>query len=87
MIYTYTPEVFPMRVRTFGCGVPYGAGRLATVVGPMRIPSIYTAGGYTAVFVTVATCWIGAGAIVALFGPETTRTPLESVPDGDSTDA
>ncbi|MFI5613418.1 MFS transporter [Amycolatopsis sp. NPDC051903] len=87
LIYTYTPEVFPMPVRTFGCGVSYGAGRLANVVGPMLIPSVYAAWGYTAVFITVAACWIGAGAIVALFGPETTGTPLESVPDGGSSDA
>ncbi|MEV6900057.1 MFS transporter [Amycolatopsis sp. NPDC051372] len=84
LIYTYTPEVFPMHARAFGCGMSYGAGRLANVVGPMLIPAIYTAWGYTAVFVAVAVCWVGAGAIVAVFGPETTGAPLESVPDGQS---
>ncbi|WP_326837399.1 MFS transporter [Amycolatopsis rhabdoformis] len=83
LIYTYTPEVFPLRVRAFGCGVSYGAGRLANVFGPMLIPSLYLAWGYSAVFVAVAVCWVGAGAIVALFGPETTGAPLESVSDPD----
>lgn len=78
VIYTYTPEIFPMRVRTFGCGVSYGAGRLANVFGPMLIPAIYVTWGYTAVFVTVAACWVVAGAVVALFGPETTGVPLDT---------
>jgi putative MFS transporter len=79
LIYTYTPETFPLRVRAFGCGLSYGAGRLANVIGPLLIPSIYVGWGYPAVFVTVAVCWIGAGAVVALFGPETTGAPLETV--------
>lgn len=78
VIYTYTPEVFPMRVRAFGCGLSYGAGRLANVIGPLLIPVIYAAGGYAVVFVTVAACWLAAGVIVAVFGPETTGAPLET---------
>lgn len=81
VIYTYTPEIFPIRVRAFGCGLSYGAGRLANVFGPLLIPTIYVAGGYAAVFVAVAACWIAAGVIVALFGPETTGVSLESVDD------
>lgn len=79
-IYTYTPEVFPTALRGSGSGVVYGAGRLANVFGPMLIPPIFAAFGYVAVFVAVAACWIGAGLIVAILGPETTGRPLENEP-------
>ncbi|WP_254207154.1 MFS transporter [Nocardia alni] len=82
LLYTYTPEIFPLSVRAFGGGLSYGAGRLANVVGPVLIPTIFTGLGYTAVFVTVAACWIAAGVIVAVFGPEATGAPLEAVDSG-----
>jgi putative MFS transporter len=78
VIYTYTPEAFPTAFRGSGSGLVYGAGRLANVFGPMLIPPIFVAFGYTAVFVAVAACWIGAGLIVAILGPETTGKPLET---------
>jgi MFS transporter, putative metabolite:H+ symporter len=57
----------------------YGAGRLANVLGPLVVPAIYGSLGYTAVFVAVALCWVGAGLIVAMFGPETKARSLEEI--------
>jgi putative MFS transporter len=79
LIYTYTPETLPTSVRSTGCGISYGAGRLANVVGPLLIPAIYGSFGYAAVFVAVALCWVGSGVIVATLGPETSRRSLEDI--------
>jgi MFS transporter, putative metabolite:H+ symporter len=78
-IYAYTPEALPTVVRSTGCGISYGAGRLANVIGPLLIPAIYASLGYTAVFVAVALCWVGSGLIVATLGPETSRRSLEDI--------
>ena len=47
-IYAYTPETLPTAVRSTGCGISYGAGRLANVVGLLLIPAIYGSFGYAA---------------------------------------
>jgi MFS transporter, putative metabolite:H+ symporter len=78
-IYAYTPEALPTAVRSTGCGISYGAGRLANVVGPLLIPAIYGSFGYAAVFVAVAFCWIAGGLIVAALGPETSGRSLERI--------
>jgi putative MFS transporter len=74
IIYTYTPEVFPTASRASGCGLVYGAGRLANVVGPLLVPAIFVAFGYATVFVFIAGCWLFAGLVVALFGPSTNQS-------------
>lgn len=78
-IYAYTPETLPTAVRSTGCGISYGAGRLANVIGPLLIPAIYGSFGYAAVFVAVAFCWIAGGLIVAALGPETNLRALENI--------
>ena len=71
IIYTYTPEVFPTAARASGCGLVYGAGRLANVFGPLLVPAIFVGLGYAPVFIFIAGCWLVAGIVVAVFGPST----------------
>ena len=42
LTYSYTAESFPSAIRNSGTGICYGAGRLANVVGPLIIASIYS---------------------------------------------
>jgi putative MFS transporter len=87
LLYTYTAEVFPTAVRASGSGVAYGAGRLGNVLAPLAVPVIYSGLGYTAVFAAIAGCWVIAGLVVSLFGPETTGVTLDNLDAASGSEA
>jgi putative MFS transporter len=76
-LYTYTPELFPTAARSSGMGLSYGVGRLANVVGPFIVSTIFAATGYLPVFIYIAACWLLVAVVVGGFGPATTGRPLE----------
>ena len=76
-LYTYTPELFPTAVRSSGMGLTYGVGRLANVLGPFFVSTIFAAAGYLSVFVYIAACWLVVVFVVGVFGPTTTGKSLE----------
>lgn len=78
-VYAYTPELFPTRLRSSGHGLVYGIGRLANAIGPLAISVLYSSFGYQSVFVYIAVCWAIAAFAVGVFGPLTSRRPLESI--------
>lgn len=78
-VYAYTPELFPTRLRSSGHGLVYGIGRLANAIGPLVISLLYSSFGYQSVFVYIAVCWALAAFAVGVFGPLTSRRPLESI--------
>lgn len=78
-LYTYTPEVFPTRLRGVGTGFTNGIGRLAGVGGGVLVAAIYQSWGYTSVFVYVAVCMLLVGGLIALFGVRTTGVRLEAI--------
>ena len=76
-LYTYTPELFPTAARCSGMGCSYGVGRLANVVGPFIVSTIFMAAGYLPVFIYIAGCWLVVAFVVGVFGPTTTGKALE----------
>ncbi|MDE2503772.1 MAG: MFS transporter [Burkholderiales bacterium] len=78
-LYTYTPELFPTEVRSTGMGLTYGIGRLANVVGPFIVSSLFAARGYVSVFIYIAGCWLVVSAAIGLFGTLTTGRSLEAI--------
>lgn len=78
-LYTYTPEVFPTRLRGVGTGFTNGLGRLAGAGGGALVAALFSAWGYSAVFVYVAACMVLMGGLVGIFGPRTTGRPLASI--------
>ncbi|HUC17576.1 MAG TPA: MFS transporter [Acetobacteraceae bacterium] len=78
-LYVYTPELYPTRMRGSGHGLTYGVGRLANVVGPFIVSTLYAGYGYQTVFVYIAACWLASAAVVGLYGPLTTGRSLEAL--------
>ncbi|WP_028922542.1 MFS transporter [Pseudonocardia acaciae] len=78
-IYTYTPEVFPTRLRGVGTGFTNGLGRLAGTGGGALVAVLFQNWGYGSVFVYVAACMLAVGVLVAVFGVRTTGRPLASI--------
>jgi putative MFS transporter len=73
ILYTYTPEHFPTSIRSSGMGFSYGVGRLANVIGPFIVSTIYMGFGHMSVFIYIAACWFAVAVIGALFGPVSLR--------------
>lgn len=80
-LYTYTPEVFPTRLRGVGTGFTNGIGRLAGAGGGVLVAAVYQGWGYASVFIYVAACMLLVGGLLAVFGVRTTGKPLESITD------
>ena len=58
-------------------GLTYGTGRLANVLGPFFVSTIFAAAGYLSVFAYIAACWMVVVLVVGVFGPTTTGKSLE----------
>jgi len=71
LLYAYTPECYPTRIRSSGSGLGYGIGRLSNVFGPLIVAFLFDRDGYKSVFVYVAAMWLLVAVIVAAFGPST----------------
>ena len=58
-------------------GLGYGVGRLANVIGPFIVSTIFVAAGYLPVFIYIAACWLLVAVVVGGFGQATTGKALE----------
>lgn len=73
LAYAYSPELFPTEARATGTSVPYGIGRLANLIGPIIISSLYTGYGYQSVFYFIAGTWLVGAIVLSLFGQNTRK--------------
>ena len=71
LLYAYTPECYPTKIRNSGCGVGYGIGRLANAFGPLLVAYLFIHYGYKSVFVYIAATWTMVAVIIGVFGPRT----------------
>ncbi|EFL12585.1 predicted protein [Streptomyces sp. AA4] len=78
-LYVYSPELFPTRARGTGMGTASTAGRVSAIAGPLAVPPIILAFGYTGTFVAFALCFLVGAILVVLFGPESKGRVLEDV--------
>ncbi|WAH37136.1 MFS transporter [Alicyclobacillus dauci] len=79
LLYTYTPEIFPTRIRSIGAGFTNGLGRLANVAGGLLVAGIYTHFGYLSVFIYVAVAFLLEGILISAFGVRTAKRALEKI--------
>jgi putative MFS transporter len=78
VLYLYTPEIYPTRMRAIGTGLATSWLRLASAVGPALVGVMVAAGGIGSVFLLFAgTCIIGA--LAAAYMIETRARHLEEI--------
>ena len=80
VVYTYTPELYPTRVRAFGSGWAAGVGRIGGMAAPVVVGyMIGGADGFARVFTMfTATLLLVAGAVLIL-GEETKQRRLDEI--------
>jgi putative MFS transporter len=81
IVYTYTPELYPTRVRGTGTGLAAAIGRLSGVAGPYAVGAMLTAfaGSQFAVFITFTVILLIGGLDVLILGEETKGRTLEQI--------
>jgi putative MFS transporter len=78
VLYLYTPEIYPTRMRAIGTGAATCWLRLASAVAPLLVGSIVAAGGIRSIFLMFAGVAV-IGALAAAFMLETRNRPLEDI--------
>ena len=78
VLYLYTPEIYPTRMRALGTGAATCWLRLASAAGPVFVGYLVAARGTAAVFVMFAAAGL-IGAVVALGMLETRNRRLEEL--------
>ncbi|MDD4601139.1 putative niacin/nicotinamide transporter NaiP [bioreactor metagenome] len=80
VLYTYTPELYPTRMRAFGSGWAAAVGRVGGIFAPTIVGFMITGpGGFNKVF-TMFTCVMFAVALIILFfGEETKGKSLDEI--------
>lgn len=79
VLYAYTPELYPTRVRATGSGFASAVGRLGSLIGPYAVGVILPVAGPAGVFTMGAGAFVVAALVVLLLGEETRGRPLEAI--------
>ncbi len=75
----YVPELFPTEIRMRGNGFCNTIGRLMTILTPQLIVPLFASTGVSGVIALVAGLLLLQAVMVALFGVESKREPLEAL--------
>lgn len=78
-LYTYTPELYPTRMRGSGSGVAASLGRFAGIFAPTLTPLLWVSAGLWLPFVVFALAHGAAALSVAALGMETKGRILEEI--------
>jgi putative MFS transporter len=78
LVYLYTPEIYPTRLRSLGTGTASAWLRVATASGSTMIGFILASHGVSAVFLVLGLIGM-AGAAIALGVTETRGRALEEI--------
>ena len=80
VLYTYTPELYPTRIRAFGSGWAAAIGRSGGVMAPMAVGVLIAGdGGFIRVFGMFAVVMLAVAVLVAVFGEETKGKSLDHI--------
>ncbi|MCP6429084.1 MFS transporter, partial [Klebsiella pneumoniae] len=79
-VYTYTPELYPTRIRAFGSGWAAAVGRFGGILAP-TIVGYMVAGsqGFSHVFTMFTGVMLIVAIAVCLFGEETKGKALDEI--------
>jgi MFS transporter, putative metabolite:H+ symporter len=79
VLYLYTPELYPTRMRAMGCGLGATWRNLATTLSPLLIGQVLGAYGINYVFLMLGTVPFIAAVVIMTFGIETKGRVLEEI--------
>jgi putative MFS transporter len=83
VVYTYTPEMYPTRLRGTGAGWAAACGRVFAFLAPLSIAyQIAVFGGDQTVFLVFTAVMVLGGLVVLALGPETRGRSLEETAGG-----
>ena len=78
-LYTYTPELYPTRMRGTGSGFAASLGRFAGIFAPTITPLLWATAGLGSAFIVFALAHVAAALAVAVLGAETKGRVLEEI--------
>lgn len=80
VVYTYTPELYPTRMRAFGSGWAAGVGRIGGMAAPIAVGYLIGGGdGFSQVFTMFTGTLLIVAAVVLLLGEETMHRELDAI--------
>jgi len=81
VLYTYTPELYPTRIRSSGAGSATAFGRIGGIVGPYIVGLLLPSwgAGVGTIFLMFAAIFLVVSAIVMIMGEETKGSSLERI--------
>jgi putative MFS transporter len=78
LLYLYTPEIYPTRIRAFGVGIATAWLRIASTVAPLLVPLVLNGYGIRGVVALSGTVAL-LGAAASLLATETAGIALEEL--------
>jgi putative MFS transporter len=81
VLYTYTPELYPTRIRSSGAGSATAFGRIGGIVGPFIVGLLLPrwGAGVSTIFTMFAAIFLVVSLIVVIMGEETRGASLERI--------
>ncbi len=80
VLYTYTPELYPVRFRAFGSGWAGAVGRVGGILAPMAVAAMMGgSGGFGKIFIMFTGVLLAVVAVILLLGEETKGRTLEDI--------
>ena len=76
-LYTYTPELYPTRMRALGISMASAWLRLAAIIGPLLVGAILARSDIHWVFLIFGAALLIGSSVTALFAEETREQVLE----------
>jgi putative MFS transporter len=84
VVYTYTPEMYPTRVRALGSGWAAAIGRIGGILAPTIVGVMLgSKQGFQDIFLMFTGVMLGVALIVAVLGPETKGKTLDEISAGN----
>ncbi|MDR2721430.1 MAG: MFS transporter [Coriobacteriaceae bacterium] len=81
-VYSYTPELYPTKIRGLGVGWAASFGRVGTLIAPFLVPALYASFGseygFTILFVLLTGVFVVVALVVGIFGRETMNVALDT---------
>ncbi len=83
VVYTYTPELYPTRIRALGSGWAAAVGRIGGILAPTVVGYMIAGqGGFEKIFAMFTAVMLGVALIVMLLGEETKGRTLSEINKG-----
>lgn len=80
VVYTYTPELYPTRIRAFGSGWAAAVGRFGGIFAPLIVGHVIAGGSdFSGVFIMFTGVMLATAAAVFMLGEETRGRQLDEI--------